>query len=121
MPIFVVLGLAWLISSWINLMAMGWFTYKNIDVLEEHLSDCQGVTNTRNLWQGGVIGRQMRLSIIFAIMYMPRIMYRRGDITQDAHLRIPFRLRRHIWGLHIWLFINGGALAALCYAIESSR
>jgi hypothetical protein len=119
MPLVVVLGLIWLISSWINLVVMARFAYKNIDALEHSLSDCQGVTNTRNLWQGGIVGRHMRLSIIFAIMYMPRIMYRRGDITENAHLNIPRHLRKKIWAIYIWLFINGGCLAALYYAVSS--
>jgi hypothetical protein len=121
MPLLVVLGLIWLISSWINLAVMARFAYKNIDTIEHSLSDCQGVTNTRNLWQGGILGRHMRLSIIFAIMYMPRIMYRRGDITQNAHLNIPAHLRRRMWAIHTWLVINCVFLAALCYAIKYSR
>ncbi|RAU45852.1 hypothetical protein DBY65_002665 [Pseudomonas sp. RIT412] len=121
MPTVIVLSLIWLISSWANLTVLVWFTYKNIDILESHLSDCAGVTATRNLWQGGVIGRQMRLSIIFAIMYMPKVMHRRGDITRDAHLNIPQHLRRRIWTIHIWLLINGFFLAALCYAIGGTQ
>lgn len=119
MPILGILCLLWAISMWVNLIVMMRFTYKNIDAIEWHLSDCKGVAATRNLWQGGVIGRQMRLSIIFAIMYMPGIMYRRGDITENAHLNIPRHLRKKIWAIYIWLFINGGCLAALYYAVSS--
>jgi hypothetical protein len=54
-------------------------------------------------------------------MYMPRIMYRRGDITENAHLNIPAHLRRRMWAIHTWLVINCIFLAALCYAIKSSR
>jgi len=121
MVVLIAAGFVWLTSSCLNLIAMMWFAYKNIDVIEQHLSDCEGITATSNLWQGGVIGRHMRLSIIFATMYMPGVMYRRGDITKDAHLNIPFQLRRKIWAIYIWLFINAGFLAVLCYAVETPR
>jgi hypothetical protein len=85
------------------------------------LSDCTGVAATRNLWKGGIIGRQMRLSMIFAFMYMPGIMYRRGDITLNAPLNIPLPLRRRIWAIHIWLFINCGCLAMFYFIVKSTQ
>jgi hypothetical protein len=63
----------------------------------------------------------MRLSIIFATMYMSGVMYRRGDITKNAHLNIPLQLQRKIWAIYIWLFVNAGFLAALYYAVKIAR
>lgn len=54
-------------------------------------------------------------------MYMPGVMYRRGDITKNAHLNIPLQLRRKIWAIYIWLFVNAGFLAALYYAVKIAR
>jgi hypothetical protein len=114
-------GLLLLASVWINLIVLMRFTCKNLHIIEHHLSDCQGVINTRNLWGGGVIGRHMRLSIIFAGMWMPRIMHRRGDFTKDAHLNIPRRLRWRIWAVMVWLIINCMSMAVLYFAIKASK
>lgn len=54
-------------------------------------------------------------------MYMPGVMYRRGDITKNAHLNIPLQLRRKIWAIYIWPFVNAGFLAALYYAVKIAR
>lgn len=43
MPVLACLVLIWLISSCANLIVMTWFTYRNIDVIERHLSSCKGV------------------------------------------------------------------------------
>ncbi|RJX82113.1 hypothetical protein [Pseudomonas sp. LS-2] len=121
MPVLACLVLIWLISSCANLIVMTWFTYHNIDVIERYLSGCKGIAATRELWKGGFRGRQMRLSIIFATMYMPGVMYRRGDITKIAHFNIPLQLRRKIWAIYIWLFVNAGVLAAVYYAVKIAR
>jgi hypothetical protein len=54
-------------------------------------------------------------------MYMPGVMYRRGDITKNAPLNIPLQLRRKIWAIYIWLFVNVGFLAALYYAVKIAK
>lgn len=120
MPIILASGLTWFMSTLLNLIVMARFGHKNLDIIERYLSDCPGVINTRNIWGGGIIGRHMRLSMIFAFMYMPGIMYRRGDITENAHLNIPRSLRRRIWAIYIWLLLNCGCLAILNYAITTS-
>ena len=119
MPLFAISTLLWLISTTINLIVMTWFAYKKIDLLEQYLSDCKGVMETKILWRGGVKGRQMRLSMVFAFMYMPGVWYRRGDITKDAHLNIPRRLRREVWVIYIWLFINCGWLAISYFYVKN--
>ena len=121
MPVLAILVLIWFVSNVINLLVLIRFTYKNLDIIEDHLSDCQGVVNTRNLWGGGVIGRHMRLSIIFAGMWMPKIMFRRGDFTKNAHLNIPRHLRLRIWGINIWLIFNCTCIAVLSYAIKAFK
>jgi hypothetical protein len=109
------------VSMFINLTTMMWFTYKNIKYLEAQLSDCRCITDFRNIWQGGVIGRHMRFNLVMMIITFPNAMYRRGDITKDAHHRIPLRLKRWIWGIYIFLYINGFCLALLGYLIKVSR
>ncbi|RJX82116.1 hypothetical protein D3M70_07690 [Pseudomonas sp. LS-2] len=101
-----------------SLISTIWFTYKKIDFLEERLLGCRCITDTKNLWQGGFIGRHMRLNMVFMVTYMPGIMHRRGLITENAHLNIPRYLRGWIWGIYLWLFSNGIAMAILCYLIK---
>jgi len=113
-------GLILLVSVWVNLIVLMRFTYKNIEIIEGYLPDCRSVIDTKNLWGGGVAGRHMRLSMIFAAMWMPGIMYRRGYVTKNAHLNIPRPLRRRIWRLNIWLITNCAWAAVLYYAIESA-
>jgi hypothetical protein len=119
MPILLVLILIWLFSTLINLIVIMRFTYKHIDTIEQYLTDCDGIVNTRSLWGGGVWGRHMRLSMIFAAMYMPGIMFRRGYITENAHLNIPLHIRQRIWAINIWLLINCTCMAVLYYSVKS--
>ena len=100
---------------------MVWFTYKNIEYLEHLLSDCRCINDFRAIWQGGIIGRHMRFNMVMMVITFPGAMYRRGDTTQDAHQRIPLRLKRWIWRIYIWLFLNGFCLALLAYLIKVSR
>jgi len=120
MPVSGLLCLAWMVSMGINLIVMMRFTHKNIENIEQYLSDCKGIINTRTLWGSGVWGRHVRLSIIFATLYMPGIMFRRGDITENAHLNIPLYFRRRIWALNVWLLINCAWLAVLYYAVKKT-
>lgn len=118
MPILGLLCFAWGVSVWLNLIVMMWFTYKNIDLLEDRLSGCRCISDTRGLWQGGIVGRHMRLNMVLMVTYMPGPMYRRGHITENAHLNIPRRLKWCTWGLYIWLSLNMICMAILCYAIK---
>jgi len=113
-------GLILGISTWLNLIVLMWFTYKNIDFLEDRLSGCRCISDTRGIWQGGFVGRHMRFNMIFMVTYMPGIMYRQGHITKDAHLHIPRHLKWRIWGIYAWLFTNMSAMAVLCYFIKSA-
>jgi hypothetical protein len=110
-----------LLSMWTNIIIMVWFTYKNIEHLEHLLSDCRCINDFRAIWQGEIIGRHMRFNMVMMVITFPSAMYRRGDITQDAHHRIPLRLKRRIWRIYIWLFLNGFSLALLAYLIKVSR
>lgn len=110
-----------LLSTWINTIVMVGFTYKNIEHLERLLSDCRCINDFKAIWQGGIIGRHMRFNMVLMVITFPSAMYRRSDSTQDAHHRIPLRLKRRIWGIYIWLFLNGFSLAVLAYLIKVSR
>jgi hypothetical protein len=110
-----------IVSMWANLLIMMWFTYRNIEYLEDKLSDCRCINDFRAIWQGGIIGRHMRFNMVMMVITFPNAMYRRGDSTQDAHDRIPLRLKRWIWGIYIWLFLNGFCLTLLAYLIKVSR
>jgi hypothetical protein len=116
-----ILVLIWFVSAVINLIVLTIFTHKNIEALEEHMSDCLIVINFKDFWGDSVKGRHRRLSMIFGAMYMPGIMFRRGYITENAHLNIPVHLRRRIWALVIWLTVNFIFLTGLACAIKIYR
>lgn len=120
MPSLGVLCLLWGGSMCMNLVVMIGFTFKNLEHLEDKLHECTCIADTRSIWQGGVIGRHMRFNMIFMIMYIPEIMYRKGYATQNAYLKIPRHLRRMIWGIYAWLLANGVAMGAPCYLISGS-
>ena len=118
MPILGLLCLAWIVSIWINLTVLMVFTYRNIDSLENRLSGCQCIDDTRRIWGEGFVGRQMRLNMVLMVTYMHGILYRRGDITKNAHLSIPRQLKWWIWGIYGWTATNMAALAVVCYSIK---
>ena len=74
---------------WTNIIIMVWFTYKSIEHLEHVLSDCSCINDFRAIWQGGIIGRQMRLNMVVTVITLPKAMYRRGHITKNAHQSVP--------------------------------
>lgn len=113
-------GLVLGVSLWTNLIVLILFTYNKIDFLEQRLSGCRCISDTKTLWQGGFFARHMRLNMVFMVTYLPGIMHRRGHITKDAHLNIPLRLKWWIWGIYFWLFSNSCAMAVLCYLIKTS-
>lgn len=112
------LGLTLIISTWINNLVMAWFTYRNINHLENRLSNCKCISDTKALWQGGLIGRQMRLNMVVTVITLPKAMYRRGHITKNAHHSVPLQLRLRIWGIYSWLFVNCTCLAILAWLIK---
>lgn len=115
------LGLILTISIWTNLLLLLWFAYKHLDLLEHRLSGSKCITETRNLWTGGMIGRLMRLGMVFIVMSMPRLMYVRGHAEKDAHRSIPLPLRRWMWGIHIALLTNFIVSMALACLIKISE
>jgi len=121
MPTLGILCLVWGISIWLNIIFLMVFTYKKIELLENCLSDCRCIAEIRAIWQGGIVGRHMRLNMVFMVTYMPEFFFRRGDITKDAHLKIPRHLKWCIWCLHGWIFANVAAMAVLCYLIKNAR
>ena len=112
------LGLTLIISIWINILVMAWFTYRNINHLENRLSNCKCISDTKALWQGGLIGRQMRLNMVVTVITLPKAMYRRGDITKNAHHSVPLQLKLRTWGIYSWLFVNCTCLATLAWLIK---
>jgi hypothetical protein len=72
-------GLVLGVSLWTNLIVLIWFTYSKIDFLEQRLSGCRCISDTKTLWQGGVFARHMRLNMVFMVTYLPGIMHRRGQ------------------------------------------
>jgi tellurite resistance protein TehA-like permease len=104
-----------------NLIILMCFTYRNIEHLEDMLSDCRCINDFRAICQGGIIGRHMRFNMVMMVVTFPNVMYRRGDTTKDAHNRIPFRFKRWIWGIYIWLYLNAFCLVLLAYLIKVSR
>lgn len=113
-------------SSWIDPNDFGvdqhffllGFMHKHLDFLERCLSGNKCVINTKSLWGGGVIGRLMRLGMVFIVISMPGFMYARGEAMKDAHQSIPRHLKRWMWGLHISLFLNLTSLMALSFLIK---
>ena len=112
------LGLVLTISAWTNILFLLGFMHKHLDFLEQCLSGNKCVINTKSLWGGGVIGRLMRLGMVFIVISMPGFMYDRGEAMKDAHQSIPRHLKRWMWGLHISLFLNLTSLMALSFLIK---
>lgn len=113
------LGLILITSMWINIFVMIWFTHKYINHLESLLSDCKCISDTRALWQGGLIGRHMRLNMVVTVITLPREMYRRGHAPRNAHLCVPRHLKWWIWVIYGWLFVNCFCLAVLVWVIKN--
>jgi hypothetical protein len=78
------------------------FCYRKIEVIESYLNGCKCICDARSIWGDGIIGRQMRMNMVSVVLTFPHLMYRRGDISKDANLRVPPHLRAWI----LWLYIN---------------
>jgi hypothetical protein len=112
------LGLILTISAWTNILFLLGFMHKHLDFLEQCLSGNKCVIDTKTLWGGGIIGRLIRLGMVFIVISMPRFMYDRGEAMKDAHQSIPRHLKRWVWGLHISLFLNLTLLMTLSLLIK---
>jgi hypothetical protein len=115
------LGLVLTISAWTNILFLLAFMHKHLDFLEQCLSGNKCVINTKSLWGGGVIGRLMRLGMVFIVISMPGFMYARGEAMKDAHQSIPRHLKRWMWGIHIALLTNFIVSMALACLIKISE
>lgn len=85
-----------------SILAMTFFCYRKIEIIESYLNDCRCISDARRMWGDGIIGRQMRMNMVPVALTFPHLMYRRGNISKDANLRVPRNLRTWI----LWLYIN---------------
>jgi len=82
-------GLVLGVSIWLNITILMVFTYKKIEFLKDRLSDCRCIAEIRAIWQGGIVGRHMRLNMVFMAKCMPGFFVRRGDMTKKCSLQYP--------------------------------
>lgn len=95
----------WMIAT---VLAITFFCYRKIEVIERYLNACKCICDARSIWGDGIIGRQIRMNMVTVVLTFPHLMYRRGDISKDANLRVPPHLRAWI----LWLYINLNTILA---------
>jgi hypothetical protein len=78
------------------------FCHRKIEIIEGYLNDCRCISDARSMWGNGIIGRQMRMNMVTVVLTFPHLMYRRGDITINANLKVPKNLRTWV----LWLYVN---------------
>ncbi|MFJ3484675.1 hypothetical protein ACIPL1_15005 [Pseudomonas sp. NPDC090202] len=93
------------------------FAKCKIGVLESYLADCKCVIDTKAIWGGGVIGRQMRMNMIFFILAFPDVMHKQGNTSRDAHKKVPTHLRQWVLFQYLWLIIVAVCMVVFCSVV----
>ena len=110
-------AIAVVINMWVNIGVMVFFQRCRLKQLELYLSGGECVEWKRTVWEGGYIGRQMRLNTIVNIIILPRFYYRMGEIEQDADKRIPIKLRRQLLAAYAHMFLTMFAMVVLYFTL----
>lgn len=78
-----------------------------LDVLEKCLEGSKWVSDSQTVFGSSVIGRNIRLHIVFWIILLPAPCYWRGLAGKNAAKKIPRRLRSVVIVAHASLWSNG--------------
>ncbi|SEQ64730.1 hypothetical protein SAMN03159444_02145 [Pseudomonas sp. NFACC02] len=113
-------GLALLLSLWFNIVMFVIFALKNLNFLEGCLSSSPCIALTKGIWGDGVIGRHMRINMIFLAVTFPSAMCRRGYIRENDNFRVPYHFKLRLWILYTHLSLNLLVLMILGYVIETT-
>jgi len=111
------LAAAAILNLWINLGIMIYFQRYRLEEIERYLAGGACVKWKKAVWEGGYIGRQMRLNTLVNIVVWPGFYYRLGEIEQDADKRIPIRLRIQLVLAYAHLYLTGIGMGALYFTL----
>ncbi|MFJ3484677.1 hypothetical protein ACIPL1_15015 [Pseudomonas sp. NPDC090202] len=96
-------------------IVMAVFSYIYIEEIENYLSGCRCVDETKAVWGGGFIGRQMRMATVLIIIVFPKTMHRRGDVVKNANHQIPKKFRMWVLWQYIVLYLIFGCMVAFYF------
>lgn len=75
--------------------AVAYIAHKHVDAIENCLSSCSYVNDTKKVWGGaGLLGKVMRGGIIATILMMPKIHAKRGLINAGEVENLPAHYKR---------------------------
>lgn len=113
------LALALICSAFVNLIFLYYLCFKKLEVLEKFLEHSTWASDSRNMFGGGIIGRNFRLNAIAAMIFLPNRCHKRGLVDKADIKRIPKKLRRFVAMVYIGLTVNSLAAVILAYFIEN--
>ncbi|MEB0041948.1 MULTISPECIES: hypothetical protein [unclassified Pseudomonas] len=79
--------------SFLNIVFMLYLDVKKLDILEKYLEGSKWVLDAQTVFGGGIVGRNLRLHVVFGIILLPTPCYWRGLADRDAGNKIPKALR----------------------------
>lgn len=81
---------------YLNLMVWLYIAYTKLEVIENHLNNCDLVKFNRRIWGGGPLGRMYRLMQISGILVYPKVVVKNGGGDLEEIRNLPTPLRRWI-------------------------
>jgi hypothetical protein len=93
-------------SVLVNILLIILFLYTKLEKAECLLSDVKFICWYKNFFGTSLIGRQARLNALSMVVFIPGLLQKRGDLSREAYLRLPYSLIAHIRALYVMAFLN---------------
>ena len=105
-------------SVLINIFLIIQFLYTKLEKAECLLSDVKFICWYRNFLGTSLIGRQARLNALSMVVFMPGLLQKRGDLSREAYLRLPYSLVAHIRALYMLAFLNCLGMTGFYFLVD---
>lgn len=105
-------------SVLINVGLVIYFKYTKLEEIEDLLYDVEFISWWKRVGGSSFKGRAMRLNIISMVVMMPGLLQKRGQLSRDAYMRLPTRLKNQVRALYFLLCANGAGMAAFYFYVQ---
>ncbi|WP_296181015.1 hypothetical protein [Pseudomonas sp. UBA1879] len=89
-----------------NVVLIILFLYTKLEKAEKLLYDTSFIGWYKNTCGASLIGRQARLNALSMIIFMPKLMQKRGEVSPEVYSRLPYSLIAQVRALYIMALIN---------------
>lgn len=102
----------------INTVASELFRRKRLEQLESYFNGNESFERNRSLRVDSYLGRQMRLHMMFATIFMARRLHKNGFLAKDEEKKIPKKLRVQILSIYAHLSLVMISSLVLCFSLS---